>query len=466
MKRHVVVVGAGVAGLAAAFEASGGPTHDPHVSVEVIESSPTLGGALQTTTFGGRSMDLGADGFLATRNEGQTLLRDLGAEHHLRPIAAQGAWIYLGGQLVKIPHGLVLGVPTRWSQTRSMPYLSRRAKYAAWRDLVAPRRLTIDGDTTIGHILRTKFNDALVNELIEPMIGGIQAGRVDELSARDVFPALLAAARKGGSLQRAIRPPVSTGSRGPLFFTLEAGMGSLPQLLAEELRSRGVTFRLGSPVTGLQRGMSRRWSVLTDTSASDADAVVMSAPVAATFQILRDVTEAVAPLASVRSAGAAMVTFCVPYGEVDLPADGTGVLVPLQTKFREGDDSLIVTAITLLDRKWTHLNNGETHLIRVHTGRIDDRRTQGLSDAELETRVRRELVQILGRFPSQGEAVVQRWPNALPQYEPGHSSMIEHMRRELAAEQLFMAGMLCDGVGVPASIGSGRAAGEAARLSL
>jgi len=40
-------------------------------------------------------------------------------------------------------------------------------------------------------------------QFIEPMIGGIQAGRIDELSARSVFPALLDAAHRGGSLAKA-----------------------------------------------------------------------------------------------------------------------------------------------------------------------------------------------------------------------------------------------------------------------
>lgn len=465
-RRSVVIVGGGIAGLAAAWEASGGSTPNPEVFVEVIESLPSTGGALLATEFAGQVIDLGADGFLATRGEATEFIREVGLGEQLRPIGASGAWIYLRGHLEKIPTGLVLGVPTRWAQLRSMKHLSRRAKMGALRDLLWPRRLHTTEEFTIGEILRRKLGDALVDELIEPMIGGIQAGRVDELSAAEVFPALDSAARKGGSLMRAIRPvsPSTPVAPAPIFFSLQGGVGSLPTYLRDVLQQRGVTFRTSDPVTAIRRtaGQSHALSVETATSVTPADAVVVATPPQIAGALLGNLAADVRRLEFVKSASSTMVTFAVPRATCPLPESGTGVLVPLNTKFVAGTDSLVTTAVTFLDRKWAHLHDPQLALVRVHTGRIDDARTMTMSDEELVRRVHAELTQIFGTWPDAVETRVQRWPHALPQYFPLHRAMVTASRTALAPHGVFLGGMAYDGVGVPASIGSGRRAGREA----
>lgn len=465
-RRSVVIVGGGIAGLAAAWEASGGSTPDPDVFVEVIESLPSTGGALRTTEFGGQVIDLGADGFLATRGEATDFIREVGLGDQLRPIGASGAWIYLRGHLEKIPTGLVLGVPTRWAQLRTVKHLSRRAKIGALRDLLVPRRLRYTEELTIGEILRSKLGDALVDELIEPMIGGIQAGRVDELSAEEVFPALATAARKGGSLMRAIRPiPATTPvAPTPLFFSLQDGVGSLPAHLRIILQQRGVVFRTNDPVTAIRRtaGPSHFLSVETATTVTPADAVVVATPPQVAGALLGNLAADVRHLEFVRSASSTMVTFAVPRATCPLPEGGTGVLVPLNTDYEAGTDSLVTTAVTFLDRKWTHLHAAQFALVRVHTGRIDDVRAMAMSDDELVSRVHAELDQIFGAWPEAIETRVQRWPHALPQYFPLHRTMVSAARAALVPHGIFLGGMAYDGVGVPASIGSGRRAGREA----
>jgi oxygen-dependent protoporphyrinogen oxidase len=467
MSRHsVVIVGGGIAGLAAAWEASGGSTPNPEVFVEVIESLPSTGGALLATEFAGQVIDLGADGFLATRGEATEFIREVGLGEQLRPIGASGAWIYLRGHLEKIPTGLVLGVPTRWAQLRSMKHLSRRAKMGALRDLLWPRRLHTTEEFTIGEILRRKLGDALVDELIEPMIGGIQAGRVDALSAAEVFPALDSAARNSGSLMRAIRPapPSTPVIPAPIFFSLQDGVGSLPTHLRDVLQRRGVIFRTSDPVTAIRRttGQSHALSVETATSVTPADAVVVATPPQIAGTLLVDLAAEVHHLELVMSASSTMVTFAVPRATCPLPESGTGVLVPLNTDFVAGTDSLVTTAVTFLDRKWAHLHDPQLALARVHTGRIDDLRAMAMGDEELVSRVHAELTQIFGAWPDAVETRVQRWPHALPQYFPRHRAMVTAARTALAPHGVFLGGMAYDGVGVPASIGSGRRAGREA----
>ena len=472
MRASVVVVGAGISGLAAAWELSGGASgpNEQTPRIEVVEASERVGGSLATTSFAGRTLDLGPDGFLARRPEGVALVRELGLEEQLVAIAAKGASIYLEGTLSSLPEGLALGVPTTMDQIRSVKGLSWRARLDARRDLHFARSLHVEDDVSIGEILRTKLGRELTYRFIEPMVGGIQAGRVDSLSAKSVYPGLLAAARMGGSLMKALRPatlsPTSQASEtaGPLFYTLRGGLGSLPATLTERLRERGVVIRNGVSVTALRRTPAGSYPFEVDaaTTTTPANAVILSTPATTTGALLGRFHPDLAALEHVESAGAAMVTFSLE--TTDLPA-GTGVLVPLHTSW-SGEGSMMVTALTFLDRKWPHLASDASTLVRAHVGRIDDARWQSLSDDDLITRVYAELTTLVPAVGPSLEARVQRWPSSLPQYYVGHDRLVTKAREAAAQLGVHLAGMTYDGVGVPASIGSGRRAAREVLASL
>jgi oxygen-dependent protoporphyrinogen oxidase len=328
--------------------------------------------------------------------------------------------------------------------------------------------MKIGDDATIGDIVRTKLGRELCYQFVEPMLGGIQAGRVDELSAKSVFPALLEAARKGGSLMRAMRasgpvtpgPSSASSTSGPIFYTLLEGVGSLPLEIARQLRTRGVVIRTGVAVTALRRTPSGNypWEIDTYATTTPADAVVMATPATVTARLLGAHDPALSYLSNVRSAGAAMITFSIARNAVSLPANGTGVLVPLATAW-SGDGSMMTTAITFLDRKWPHLRREGDVLLRVHVGRIDDVRWTDMSDEELVVRARAEL-RVLLAAGAPFDTLVQRWPDGLPQYYVGHESMVKRARAAAAAIGVTLCGNSYDGVGVPASVGSGRRAGR------
>lgn len=466
-RASVVIVGGGISALAAAWEltgaASGPDERTPRV--EIIEAAGRFGGALTTTTFAGRTIDLGADGFLARRPEGTTLVDELGWHDRLEAIAVSGSSIWLRGALHELPAGLALGVPTSSAVVRSVRGLSWRARLAARRDELLPRGLSVGEDASIGAILRTKLGDELTYRFIEPMVGGIQAGRIDQLSARSIFPGLLDAAHRGGSLMKALRPPAPNpsatppGAPSPMFYSLLEGIGALPVELARRLGERGVVLRPGVRVTALRRTPADTypWEVDTATTTTGADYVLLAAPASTAGQLLGSLDPAFEALGKVQFAGAAMITLSVDRSAITLPEKGTGVLVPLATTW-SGEGSMLTTAITLLDRKWPHLQRAQDVLLRVHVGRSDDHRWTTLDDDALTARVASELGELLGRFGAVNESRVQRWPDGLPQYYVGHAAMVERARAAAAPLRLALAGSSYDGVGVPASIGSGRLA--------
>jgi len=471
-RASVVVVGGGVSGLAAAWELSGGAEGPNELTprIEVIEASDTFGGSLQTATFAGRTIDLGADGFLARRPEAVTLVDELGLRGHLEAINASGAWLWSRGALHELPAGLVLGVPTDLKALLRFKGISWRGRLAARRDLLAPTRLQLKDDATIGEVVRRKLGRELSYQFIEPMIGGIQAGRIDELSATSVFPALMDAAQKGGSLMKALRSPttvtpgpkVETTSGGPTFFTLVDGVGSLPRELVRQLAERGVVLRHGVGVTALRRTPAGNypWEVDTLNTTTPANAIVLATSAPIVSALLGSHDPSLEELRQIESAGAAMVTFALEKSEISMPASGTGILVPLGSAWG-GEGSLMVTAVTLLDRKWPHLARDSDVVLRAHVGRSDDARWVEMTDEELVQRVRRELNYLLTRFGAHVESHVQRWPNALPQYRVGHKERVQRARAASARISVALAGNAYDGVGIPASIGSGRSAAHA-----
>ena len=214
---RVVVVGGGIAGLAAAWELTGGPEPAPDApEVVVLESSDRLGGVLQTVSFGGRAVDVGPDGFLGRRPEAAGLCREVGVGEALVPIAASGASIWARGRLRRLPEGLALGIPTRlWPTVRSGT-LGLRGQVGLVRDALLPRPDVRGpmGDRSVGPLVARKLGRGVVDTLVDPMMGGIHAGSVDDMSAAAVYTPLLAAAQRRGGLMRALRAEVQSSAAG------------------------------------------------------------------------------------------------------------------------------------------------------------------------------------------------------------------------------------------------------------
>lgn len=465
----VVVVGAGLSGLAAAWELSGGAPGDPDAPrIEVLEAAARVGGPLVLGDLDGQRIDLGPDGFLARRPEARTLIEELGLAEDLIDIGASGASLWLRGQLRPLPRSLALGVPTSRAALRELGGLSWHARAAAWRDGLAPRALRVGDDASIGQIVRTKLGDEIARTVVEPLVGGIQAGRIDDLSAALLLPGLLAAAQRGGSLLRALAasaPAPAAAAAGPAFHSLRGGLGSLPQALVEHLAARGVVVRTGAAVQALRRVTGEHPLVVeTATTATPADAVVMATPAPVTAALLGSWDPDLAALGAVRYAAAAMITASYPEASAPLPA-GTGVLVPLGTPWA-GGGTLIVTALTFLDRKWEPLRQPGRVLVRAHVGRSDDQRYAAFDDEHLSARVADEISVLLGWSTRPIAAHVQRFLPGLPQYVVGYRDLIAPARAAAQRAGVDLAGSTYDGVGIPAAIGSGRRAARAALTRL
>jgi oxygen-dependent protoporphyrinogen oxidase len=472
--RSVVVVGGGIAGLAAAWELTGGAEVDPdRPRITVLESSRTFGGPLRSVPFAGRQVDVGPDGFLGRRPEAVELCREVGVDDHLRPVGTSGASVYVRGRLRPLPANLLLGVPTRWWPVARSGVLGWTGTLRLLLDLVTPRadRRGPLGDRALGPLVGRRLGSEVVSALVDPLVGGIHAGTVADMSTAAVLPQLLAVPRRG-SLLRALRR-ASRGaepSKGaPAFWSLEGGMSVLVDALARGLRQRGadVRTRVAAERLGLGDGA---WVVETSSGPLEADGVVLAVPAPAAASLLEPHAPDAAGLTrTVEYASVAVVTLAYRRDALSLPA-GTGFLVPRGTPTPVGstrDEDLLLTAGTFLDAKWPHLRRDDTVLLRASAGRFGDRRPERLDDDQLADRLSAELAAILGLVDPPLATLVTRWPRAFPQYRVGHLlrvSGIEAAVRRLPA--IALAGAAYHGVGIPACVASGRAAARSVLESI
>src|SRR3989449_10674382 len=96
----VAVVGAGLAGLAAAWE-----LHQASADVVVLDAGRHPGGVIVTERRDGFVMEGGPDGFLAAEPDIQDLARALGMEDRLVDQVARGSTLWTGRRLEPLAEG-------------------------------------------------------------------------------------------------------------------------------------------------------------------------------------------------------------------------------------------------------------------------------------------------------------------------------------------------------------------------
>ena len=495
--RTVAVVGGGIAGLAAAWElVTTTPPDGSTLAVHLFESSGSVGGKLQSTEFSGRTVDLAADAFLARRPEATELCDELGLTGALVPVGASGAGIWARGRLRPMPTGLNLGVPTRWWPLFRSGILTPGQSVRVAKDLFAPHRADpAGGDRSVGAIVGDRLGRPVVESLVDPLIGGINAGGVVDLSAAATFPQLIAVSHQPGSLMRRLRqvrpstsgpgsgvaagltPPAGPGAgpSGPVFWSLAGSTASLAGELAAALVRRGVILHMGAAVqsmgrSGLGASGPLGWRLdIADASGPhslDVDGVVLAVPATeAAVLLLPHAPEAAGQLSAIEYASVAVVTLSLPTRAIAAPLTGTGFLVP-RTSPVSGRAAL-TTGCTYLGRKWPHLARPGDELLRVSVGRYGDERHVELSDTELTDAVVGELSGFLGVNGTPSASMVTRWPAAFPQYRVGHLIRVGRIEQALTAlGGVAVAGAAYRGVGIPACIGSGRNAARLVRAGL
>ncbi len=424
----------------------------PRTRITVVDGARMLGGKLRTSHIGGVLVDEGAEMFLTGVPEAIELVRDLGLGADLRYPATMQASVAVEGTLRRLPTGTVMGVPGDIGALAESSVLSPAglARVIAAADSQAAAVLT---DLSVGDLVRRRLGPEVVERLVDPLLGGVYAGRADALSLQATVPALARTLTSPRSLVAAAAQVWTAPQPDrPAFATLRRGLGSLIDALATRL---DADIRLSMPVREVRStGAGYRLtagSVPAPTS-FDADAVIVATPAPAAARMLRDVIPVGAGLLSeIEYASVAIVTLVYPPGS-QLPP-GSGLLVAT-TEHRA------VKAVTFSSQKWEHLA-GDRTVLRASIGRHGEEVTLQRDDDELVAIASRDIAALAGLTAHPIASRVSRWGGALPQYAVGHVDRVGAIEAEVAGVPgLAVAGAAYRGVGVPACIRSGYAAAE------
>ncbi len=455
---HVVVVGGGISGLVAAWR-----LQNAGVAVTLVEASPRLGGKLATRPLAGRPVDTGADAFVVRTPDALDLVHELGLDDQVVHPAIRSAALLSDGALHRLPSGLVLGVPTDLETLASSGMVSAEGVARAGQDLDVPLAPP-EGDVALGPLIRDRLGEEVTAKLVAPLLGGVHAGDIDQLSLEAGAPQLAVAARSGSIIRGARKQARRIDADLPVFASLRGGMGALVDALVDALGAGGARLRTGIRAVSLDRrdrgyalGLEPVPGQGTDRDADRylaADGVVLASPAPAAAALVDDhLPEVARELRALPYASVSVVCLLWSAACVDLPLDGSGFLV-------DERDGLLVTACSFGSSKWPHWAEEGTVVLRASVGRHHDRHAGALSDGALVDAVIAELGPVLGLHEGPAATRVTRWPGALPQFRPGHLDRVDRWLAAVPAELpgVALAGAHLQGLGIPSCVRSGTGA--------
>lgn len=445
MTPRVVVVGAGISGLSAAFtlqqaaRARGAALH-----LTVLEGASEPGGHARTCQADGFLVEAGPNGFLDKSPEARALVEALGLTARLVEARRDARRRFV------LRHGRLCLVPDSPASLLTSPVLSLRGRLRVLGEPFV--RSTSDGDETVFEFARRRIGEEAAEALVDTAVAGISAGDSRELSIAAQFPLMCAMERDHGSLVRAMFARRRSGIGPPRLVSFDTGMGTLTGELAARL---GNSLRLSARVHAIGR-LAGEWRVQVEGGeAIAADHVLVAAPACAAAPMLRDLDAPLsAALDAIPYAGLAVVSLGFRTADVPRPLDGYGYLIARS-------EHLATLGVLWESSIFPERAPAGHVLLRVMLG--GSRRPEVLEwtrDA-LAQAARAELAPVLGITAEPVYQSVTTWPRAIAQYTGGHierrAAIAAHVERHPG---LAVCGTSYDGVSFADAIASGVRAGE------
>jgi oxygen-dependent protoporphyrinogen oxidase len=438
----VAVVGAGISGLAAAYE-----LQLRGVEFRLLEASDRPGGVVCTERFDGWVIDAGPDALLVQKPAAVALCRELGlADRLVSTLTPRTAYILRDGRLHALPDGSFLGFPLQAGSLVRSSLFSLAGKLRMGCEVLIPRTED-DEDESIASFVRRRFGQEAVDFLAEPLLAGIHAGDVDRLSVRALFPRLVDAERQSGSIIRAFRAMRMKPSPQGAFVSRPGGVGELVDAL-------GAAIAPGRLVTGVRVTHLRHagtFTLETTRGSLRAKSVVLALPAYVGGGMLRGIHTGLAALCEdIPYASTATVALGYRRDQVGDAMRGTGFVVP-----RVERSPLL--AATWVTSKWPGRAPEGHVLLRAFLGGGRDPRRLEHSDSELVDAARDALADVMSISGEPLFARLYRWTRQSPQYEVGHLARLAAIEAHLARiPGLFVTGSGFRSIGIPDCIADGR----------
>ncbi len=459
-KHKVVIIGGGIAGLTSAFYLQKAVNEQKlPIEIQLIEATHRLGGKMQTVIRDGFTIERGPDSFLARKTSIIRLAKEVGMDDQLVPNSTGKSYVLVNEKLYSMPGGSIMGIPTEIGPFIKTDLFSVPGKLRAAADFILPRSES-GKDQSLGQFFRRRLGDEVVENLIEPLLSGIYAGDIDQLSLMSTFPQFYEVEQKYRSLIMGMKKTTpsnakksdSKDNKKGGFLTFKTGLQSFAEAIEAKLARKSILkgHRV-EKITKLGNGYD---IYLNNGETIKADSIIAATPHKVTQMMFSDYSF-FDPFKAVPSTSVATVALAFPKEAIKKDIDGTGFVVS-----RNGDYS--ITACTWTHKKWEHTTPKDKVLLRCYVGRAGDETIVDLSDDQIVRIVLDDLKKTMDITKNPDFSIVSRWKNSMPQYTVGHkqrlATILEHVKAELPG--VFLAGASYGGVGVPDCIDQGELAVE------
>jgi oxygen-dependent protoporphyrinogen oxidase len=488
---RVVIVGAGISGLACAHHLLGlARERGAPIALTLLDGGARPGGVIATERTDGFLLEGGPDCFISDKPWALDLCRRLGMGDQIigtNPDLRR-SFVATRGRVLPIPEGYQLMAPGRLLPFATSPILSPAGRLRAAIDLVLPRGAARD-DESLASFVRRRFGREMLEALAQPLAAGIYNADPESLSLRATMPRFLELEQRHRSvilgLWRARRAGGggaggrgTSGARYSLFVTLRSGVQALVDRLVSGLPEGAL--RLGVRVDRLDRspdGAGGGWRVVPRGGAPiDADAVVLAMPARAAAAIVRDGDDRLAAmLAAIPYGHSMVVNLAYRRQDVPHPLDGFGLVVPRR-------EARTLFACSFSSVKFEGRAPGGMVLLRAFVNSpvadgpaASDAAAAGATaaaagapdPARLEREARDDLRRILGITAA--PAFARTWVHleSMAQYAVGHLDRVAAIEAALRPHAgLALAGNGLHGSGVPDCVRSGERAAAAVAAHL
>ncbi|RPF52039.1 protoporphyrinogen oxidase [Aquisalibacillus elongatus] len=440
-RKHTVIIGGGITGLTAAYYLQ---QSQPNMQITLIEATNRLGGKIDTLIKDGFKIERGPDSFLERKPEAKQLVEDLGLEDELVRNATGQAFILSQDRLHPIPKGSKMGIPLELRPFMKTSLLNWNGKLQALNDLIKGSSSEA-GDQSVGQFFRRRLGNQVVDRLIHPLISGIYAGDIDQLSLKATFPQYLDLEHKYGGLIKGLKRTTKNESKAQKqgqFLTVESGLQKIVQRLQEELE--GQEMMLNHRVRHINKKQDQyEIHVEQLDEPLKADHVIMTTPHDVTAKIFSHY-DFMQSFMQAKSTSVANVALAFEEDAIENLPDGTGFVVSRKEQYR-------ITACTWTHKKWPHTTPEGHVLVRAYVGKPGDEEVLEQTDVEIGSLVLKDLQTIMEINKPPLFKVVSRWYNAMPQYTIGHIDRLDSLEQKMREHlpNVWLAGASYRGIGLP-----------------
>ncbi|MEB6298476.1 protoporphyrinogen oxidase [Staphylococcus xylosus] len=458
MGKSIAIIGAGITGLSSAYFIK---KLRPDVDVTIYESSNRTGGKIQTYRKDGYTIELGPESYLGRKQIMTDIAQEIGLENDLITNQTGQSYIYAKNKLFPIPGGSILGVPTDIKPFLKTKLISPKGKLRAGLDLFK-KPTEMDEDISVGAFFRERLGDEVLENLIEPLMGGIYGTNIDDLSLMSTFPEFKHREEQFGSLikgmrhekiQRQKQRQLYPGAPKGQFKQFKHGISSFIECLTEYVVKQGVEIKYQTPIKDIITSQNN-YEVISGENKDTYDSVLVTTP-HQTFMQWFGNDPAFDYFDSMDCTTVATVVLAFDEKNIENTYDGTGFVI---ARTSETD----ITACTWTSKKWPFTTPAGKVLLRAYVGKPNDIVVDDHTDEELVNIVKKDLSQMMTFKGSPDFSIVNRLPKSMPQYHVGHINKIRSIQTHIKQNypKLRITGASFEAVGLPDCIQQGKNAVE------